>query len=887
MFSGWTWIGTGLFLIRMAVAGTIWLTLGGLLLVAIREPARRTRVCGMILLGSLLIPVLALSVPGNLWGPQGVVSVDRPEIVEREAAAGSTSSYGPQSHFETPTPGPRPVPPIQLNSFGQSTRIEDSTEERSWLGAPPAEVAPRANRVARTTRYGVTSFSSAEEVFSWWKIGVASYFLGAGILTLWYATGLVGLGRIVRGARLPASSLAKLWQDVRGADLGSTPLKLSTALRQPIACWWGRSTVLLPAGWSDVTCEQVESALAHEAEHVRRGDFWSWQGANLARIVFWFHPLAWWLRRELRIGQDFLADAAAVRFRQSTADYAEFLTSSARLGLAHTSLVGLGLLGRRSELYRRVAMLLQRERPLEMRTPRWWSAALLSGGILTLGAVMTMRVIADPAPRSVSLRSSQVFETPKEESSWEAIRELVKENRINNERTGQPVKITLNAEQTKVIDKKLDEAFNENMVPKLMELAKAKSVRELDDILSRHGQSLRQMRNSWGDQQLAMSEVDNEVRAASNPTSTSGSSPSPDLAPRLGEAGTHPGALPSPSSLTPSTPAASQSSRPARGDEGGLAPLPHNDAAIIRKLVMQNGVVEPEAGVIISIDSLSEPGGVFWRPDGSRVDPSEGAFARDGFAPSATPPGMMGGSGGYASAGPAMMSPSGAGPGFPAESRQRTVFVRVHRPLPAGLHMSVDGQAVSRSSASLPDVKARQIAQTAFWPDEQMEGSIGVRFASKTVVRELAGLKREGEKIMSQDGKVEVRLGPWRQGVDLQTEIPIDGLPKNDKSCVIVPEAIDVDGAAHPGRIEFHRASGGDGDPFGGDVMGMNAPGMEGGMSGEGKGVWLLVFPHLPVDQIAKVRLTWHPYAWVIVRNVSLEPDHKTTPTAELFIDPT
>ena len=45
------------------------------------------------------------------------------------------------------------------------------------------------------------------------------------------------------------------------------------------------------------------AALAHEAEHVRRGDFWWWQVANLSRIVFWFHPLAWWLRRELRIGR--------------------------------------------------------------------------------------------------------------------------------------------------------------------------------------------------------------------------------------------------------------------------------------------------------------------------------------------------------------------------------------------------------------------------------------------------------------------------------------------------------------------------------------------------------------------------------------------------------
>ena len=68
--------------------------------------------------------------------------------------------------------------------------------------------------------------------------------------------------------------------------------------------------------------------------------------------------------------------------------------------------------------------------------------------------------------------------------------------------------------------------------------------------------------------------------------------------------------------------------------------------------------------------------------------------------------------------------------------------------------------------------------------------------------------------------------------------------------------------------------------------MAMNSAGMEGMMGlGSGHAEWLIVFPHLPADRIAKIRLTWHPYAWVIFRNVSLELDHKTTPTAELYID--
>lgn len=252
----------------------------------------------------------------------------------------------------------------------------------------------------------------------------------------------------------------------------------------------------------------------------------------------------------------------------------------------------------------------------------------------------------------------------------------------------------------------------------------------------------------------------------------------------------------------------------------------------------------------------------------------------------------MGGSPGgyYPPMGASMMSGPGPGTAAPlsAEARQRSVTLRVQRPLPAGLHLSVDGQSVSRSSSSLPDSKARQITQTAYWPDQQMEGSVGVRFASKTVARELLASNRAGETLANNQGGVEARLGPWKQGSDLQTEILLEGVQPNDPRFVLVAQAVDVDGTTHPGRIE-HRQKGSMREyspDYSSIGMGSEGTGpMAGAMSGGGKGEWQMVFPHLPADRIAQIRLTWHPYAWVIIRNISLEPDHKTTPTAELYID--
>ena len=66
------------------------------------------------------------------------------------------------------------------------------------------------------------------------------------------------------------------------------------------------------------------------------------------------------------------------------------------------------------------------------------------------------------------------------------------------------VKIKLKPEQLEAIEKQLDEAFEKNMVPKLMEVTKAQSVPELEAMLQTHGLSLPQMRKRWGDQQIAL-----------------------------------------------------------------------------------------------------------------------------------------------------------------------------------------------------------------------------------------------------------------------------------------------------------------------------------------------------------------------------------------------
>ena len=125
--------------------------------------------------------------------------------------------------------------------------------------------------------------------------------------------------------------------------------------------------------------------MIHEWSHLARGDVWRWRLSTIVGIVFFYQPLFWWLRRQLRLCQDYLADshAAASPYpmagegpgegaADSTAreDYAQFLVSLAhrRLGLPGTLALSVG--DGRSNLYRRVTMLLANRQPL-MQHLRW------------------------------------------------------------------------------------------------------------------------------------------------------------------------------------------------------------------------------------------------------------------------------------------------------------------------------------------------------------------------------------------------------------------------------------------------------------------------------------------------------------------------------------
>ena len=103
-------------------------------------------------------------------------------------------------------------------------------------------------------------------------------------------------------------------------------LLVADRLAAPICFGLFRPTVLVPRGRAEGgDAEHLRWVFAHELNHLRRGDVWLRLWVALAQAAYFFLPWVRPLKRELRLAQEQLADAAAAGGSPRAAEYADFL----------------------------------------------------------------------------------------------------------------------------------------------------------------------------------------------------------------------------------------------------------------------------------------------------------------------------------------------------------------------------------------------------------------------------------------------------------------------------------------------------------------------------------------------------------------------------------
>lgn len=329
------------------------------------QPAQRLRLIELALVASLAAPCLGL-LPGMPSWSIGWLNFSSVSADDRPAAARPVAR---------PFVDARRAPPYSSNS---------DAHER---GAPAEDKIGSIGAAVRLPRWNA---------FFLVRAALALYAIAAIALFLRWLKGVMNLLRLKRSALPAPAAAAEMLFAIAGPASSRATLLASSQIDAPITFGWRRPVILLP----ESLCTSAERpalryCLAHEWNHVEQGDARVWYLAAAAQFVFFYQPLFWRLRRQLRLCQDYLADARAAEQAAMVEDYAEYLVAVARRRLTIPPLPAMGFGDRRSHLYRRVLMLVERREPLERRCRTRWNVAFtVAAAGLALGA-SALRLDAD------------------------------------------------------------------------------------------------------------------------------------------------------------------------------------------------------------------------------------------------------------------------------------------------------------------------------------------------------------------------------------------------------------------------------------------------------------------------------------------------------------
>jgi beta-lactamase regulating signal transducer with metallopeptidase domain/protocatechuate 3,4-dioxygenase beta subunit len=391
----WWW------LVHSAVLTCLVLVAGSLVAVIIRQPAVRLRVIQWVLVGCLIAPWLptltswnaislhlmpvqtTVSVGGkrldpihDMADPSDAALPERPQVAANESATATATSVLPNTAIN----------PSSADNGRQTTSA--TATEPLISSASAATAAPETSTASSLTTWVVVAYvTTVIAMIAWWLAGI------------WRRR---WLERASTPAPDQSQAVYKSMASVADRPMRPVQLLVSDQIDAPIM--WGliRPVIVLPARFlAPSEGLKLRWSIAHELSHIECRDVGTLLLASLVQLICFYNPLYWRLRRQMILCQDYIADARAARETGSAEDYAEFLVQLAGRRLRPTFAASLGIIDRKSRLFRRVKMLFDSQAPVRSRCQPATSLAIAIGSVAfltTLSAIKIDAAESDAAP---------------------------------------------------------------------------------------------------------------------------------------------------------------------------------------------------------------------------------------------------------------------------------------------------------------------------------------------------------------------------------------------------------------------------------------------------------------------------------------------------------
>ncbi len=400
----WPAQGLELWFVRTSLAGGALLALGMVASILIRQPARKQRVVEMALLSCLAVAGLACF---PAWWHLDV----QPWLLGRSSETAPTALAAEAN--KSGALADVLAPPEQHDALLQGVSQLDSAEDQAaklmelneqqnmlveYLAKLPLATVNQAPEIeSMVLRSQDEGKSGAASIRQW---GLVVYFFVVAILFARCLLGYLALARLQRFTVKPPRVAVKMLRDLLQPGQTLPKLGVCSIIQSPICYGLIKPIILLPGSFCEPGREeQMKSVLLHELTHLHRRDAWSCLLATIVQAIYFYQPLIWWLRRQLRLTQEYLADAAAAQVLPAV-EYAQCLVDwSVRCGRPSlASRRANGMFQSRSDLTRRVEMLLQKHQPWEAKCPRFWNS-LVAGAFIGFGTIVSgMNLSAQELP---------------------------------------------------------------------------------------------------------------------------------------------------------------------------------------------------------------------------------------------------------------------------------------------------------------------------------------------------------------------------------------------------------------------------------------------------------------------------------------------------------
>jgi beta-lactamase regulating signal transducer with metallopeptidase domain len=213
----------------------------------------------------------------------------------------------------------------------------------------------------------------------------AAYLSGVLIVVAVTLMGWLRMSRIAnRGAPVRDDDWREALRDAKAATGVARRLRFVATPEISVPMTWGllRPVVLIPSRALYWPTERCRIVLLHELSHVAAVDWGFNLLARAACAVFWFHPAAWWIARELRADCELACDDRVIAAGVRRSDYAELLVDAADRFLSFAPALPLSGRSGRAGLRPRLAAILDARRVVVPLGRRWVVAAALSTGVV-------------------------------------------------------------------------------------------------------------------------------------------------------------------------------------------------------------------------------------------------------------------------------------------------------------------------------------------------------------------------------------------------------------------------------------------------------------------------------------------------------------------------